>query len=85
MAGFEISVSIWASHGAVKSVIEEEFLRLKNDYTIILVTHILRQAKRLADYVVFMYYGEIVEYGTAKEIFEHPKTEILKEYLRVGH
>src|SRR6266496_4064841 len=66
-------------------VIEEEFLRLKNDYTIILVTHILRQAKRLADYVVFMYYGEIVEYGTAKEIFENPKTDILKEYLRVGH
>jgi phosphate transport system ATP-binding protein len=66
-------------------VIEEEFLRLKNDYTIILVTHILRQAKRLADYVVFMYYGEIVECGTAKEIFENPKTEILKEYLRVGH
>jgi phosphate transport system ATP-binding protein len=66
-------------------VIEEEFLRLKTDYTIILVTHILRQAKRLADYVVFMYYGEVVEYGTAKEIFENPKTEILKEYLRVGH
>lgn len=66
-------------------VIEEEFLRLKNDYTIILVTHILRQAKRLADYVVFMYYGEIVEYGPAREIFENPKTDILKEYLRVGH
>src|SRR4051794_24706413 len=66
-------------------VIEEEFLRLKNQYTIILVTHILRQAKRLADFVVFMYYGEIVEYGPAKEIFENPKTEILKEYLRVGH
>jgi phosphate transport system ATP-binding protein len=66
-------------------VIEEEFLRLKNDYTIILVTHILRQAKRLADYVVFMYYGEIVEYGLAKEIFENPKTDILKEYLKVGH
>jgi phosphate transport system ATP-binding protein len=66
-------------------VIEEEFLRLKNDYTIILVTHILRQAKRLADYVVFMYYGEIVEYGTADEIFNNPKSDILKEYLSVGH
>src|SRR6476620_7592543 len=66
-------------------VIEEEFLRLKDNYTIILVTHILRQAKRLADYVVFIYYGEIVEYGSAKEIFENPKTDILKEYLKVGH
>jgi phosphate transport system ATP-binding protein len=66
-------------------VIESQFMELKNDYTIILVTHILRQAKRLADYVVFMYYGEIVEYGDAAEIFENPKTEILKEYLKVGH
>jgi ABC-type dipeptide/oligopeptide/nickel transport system ATPase component len=32
-----------------------------------------------------MYYGEIVEYGPAKEIFDNPKTEILKEYLKVGH
>ncbi|NNV53989.1 phosphate ABC transporter ATP-binding protein [Limnovirga soli] len=66
-------------------VIEEEFSNLKDDYTIILVTHILRQAKRLADFVVFMYYGEIVEYGPANEIFENPKTDILKEYLQVGH
>ena len=66
-------------------VIEEQFLKLKDKYTIILVTHILRQAKRLADYVVFMYYGEIVEHGDAEEIFNNPKTEILKEYLKVGH
>jgi len=66
-------------------VIEEEFSKLREDYTIILVTHMLRQAKRLADYVVFMYYGEIIEYGPAAEIFENPKTDILKEYLRVGH
>src|SRR3954468_7005936 len=66
-------------------VIEEEFLKLKSDYTIILVTHILRQAKRLADFVVFMYYGEIIESGPAEQIFENPQSEILKEYLRVGH
>src|SRR3954466_15268709 len=66
-------------------VIEEEFLKLKTDYTIIMVTHILRQAKRLADYVVFMYYGEIIEHGNAAEIFDNPKTDILKEYMRVGH
>ncbi len=66
-------------------VIEEQFGVLKSDYTIIMVTHILRQAKRLADYVVFMYYGEIVEHGNAAELFENPKTDILKEYMRVGH
>ncbi len=66
-------------------VIEEEFIKLKSDYTIILVTHILRQAKRLADNVIFMYYGEIVESGPAEQIFENPQSEILKEYLHVGH
>jgi phosphate transport system ATP-binding protein len=66
-------------------VIEEEFIKLKSDYTIILVTHILRQAKRLADNVIFMYYGEIVESGPAEQIFENPQSEILKEYLQVGH
>ena len=66
-------------------VIEEEFIKLKTDYTIVLVTHILRQAKRLADNVIFMYYGEIVESGPAQQIFEDPQTDILKEYLRVGH
>ena len=66
-------------------VIEEEFIKLKSDYTIILVTHILRQAKRVADNVIFMYYGEIIESGPAEQIFENPQSEILKEYLHVGH
>jgi phosphate transport system ATP-binding protein len=66
-------------------VIEEQFSKLKDDYTIIMVTHILRQAKRLADYVVFMYYGEIIEHGNAADIFENPQTDILKEYMSVGH
>ena len=66
-------------------VIEEQFTKLRDDYSIIMVTHILRQAKRLADYVVFMYYGEIIEHGNAADIFENPQTDILKEYMRVGH
>ena len=41
--------------------IEERLLELKQQYTIVLVTHTLRQAKRLADYVIFMYLGEVVE------------------------
>lgn len=65
--------------------IEEKFLELKKDYTLIIVTHILRQAKRLADNVVFMYFGEIIEQGTPDEIFTNPQSEILKEYLRSGH
>jgi phosphate transport system ATP-binding protein len=62
--------------------IEKQFLELKNNYTIVLVTHILRQAARIADYVIFMYLGEVIEQGPAKEFFSNPQTEITKAYLR---
>lgn len=65
--------------------IEQQFMELKKDYTIILVTHILRQAKRLADYVVFIYFGEVIEKGIPEEIFENPKSLTTQEYLRSGH
>ena len=66
-------------------IIENLFQELKNHYTIILVTHILRQAIRLADHVVFMYYGEIVEQGSPAVLFKHPKTEKLRKYLLEGN
>ncbi len=61
--------------------IEKRLLDLKQQYTIVLVTHILRQAKRLADYVVFMYLGEVVECGPAHDVFEHPRQERTQAYL----
>ncbi|WP_347156700.1 phosphate ABC transporter ATP-binding protein [Pontibacter chitinilyticus] len=65
--------------------IEEQFQELSKEVAIVLVTHILRQAKRLADYVAFMYYGEVVEKGAPGVVFDNPQTETLKEYLEVGH
>lgn len=62
--------------------IEASFLRLKEEYTIIIVTHILRQAKRLADYVVFLYCGELIEHGPAEEIFRNPKEKMTREYIK---
>src|SRR4030042_780219 len=62
--------------------IEAEFKVLKNDYTIIIVTHILRQARRLADYVLFIYLGELIEHGPARQIFENPQHEMTKEYIQ---
>lgn len=61
--------------------IEEKFAELKNDYTIVLVTHVLRQAKRIADYVVFMYLGEVIEQGTVEEVFGNPRMERTKQYI----
>ena len=61
--------------------IETKFIELKHDYTIVLVTHVLRQARRIADYVVFMYLGEVIEQGTVEEVFGNPKMVKTKEYL----
>jgi len=61
--------------------IEQRFLELKKDYTIILVTHILRQAKRLADYVAFVYFGELVEHGPADEVLNNPKDPRTEAYI----
>jgi phosphate transport system ATP-binding protein len=61
--------------------IEKRLLDLKQEYTVVLVTHILRQAKRLADHVIFMYLGEVVESGPAREVFEGPKEARTRAYL----
>jgi phosphate transport system ATP-binding protein len=61
--------------------IEEKFLALKERYTIVLVTHILRQAKRLADYIIFLYEGRVVEHGPAADIFENPREKLTREYI----
>jgi phosphate transport system ATP-binding protein len=62
-------------------IIEELFIKLKEKYTVILVTHTLRQARRIADYVVFMYLGKVIEYGPTAEFFNNPKKKITREYL----
>jgi phosphate transport system ATP-binding protein len=61
--------------------IEELFVKLKEKYTIILVTHTLRQARRIADYIIFMYLGKIIEAGPTEEFFNNPKKQLTKEYL----
>ncbi len=61
--------------------IEELFIKLKEKYTIILVTHTLRQARRIADYIAFMYMGKIVETGRTEEFFNYPRKQLTREYL----
>jgi phosphate transport system ATP-binding protein len=61
--------------------IEELFVKLKEKYTVILVTHTLRQAKRIADYIIFMYLGKIIEAAPTEEFFNNPKKQLTKEYL----
>jgi phosphate transport system ATP-binding protein len=61
--------------------IERRLIELKTEYTVIVVTHILRQARRIADYIVFLYLGELVEHGLAGEVFANPKNPRTKAYL----
>lgn len=61
--------------------IEELFVELRQQYSIVLVTHTLRQAKRIADYVAFMYMGKLIEFGTTDQVFNHPKHQLTKDYI----
>jgi phosphate transport system ATP-binding protein len=66
-------------------IIENLFRTLKKNYTIILVTHVLRQAIRLADHVVFMSDGRVLEQGHPDLIFRDPASDQLREYLKDGN
>lgn len=61
--------------------IEDLLVTLKENYTIILVTHNMSQAARISDYSLFMYMGELVEYGKTKDMFTKPKDRRTEEYL----
>ncbi len=62
-------------------LIEQQFEFLKQKYTLVVVTHILRQARRIGDYVLFLYLGELVEHGPAEEIFTSPQDEKTRAYV----
>lgn len=62
--------------------IEQKFMELKESFTIVLVTHTLRQARRLADNVIFMYLGEIIEQGPADAFFNNPQQELTQRFLQ---
>jgi phosphate transport system ATP-binding protein len=61
--------------------IENLLTKLKQNYTIVIVTHNVHQALRLADYTIFLYMGKLVEEGPAKQIFTNPKSKITYAYL----
>jgi phosphate transport system ATP-binding protein len=63
------------------ATIEELIVALRDQVAIVIVTHNLQQAERIADYVAFMYLGELVEYGPAERVFSHPAQERTREYV----
>jgi len=61
--------------------IEGLLCALKDKYTVVLVTHDIDQARRLADHVIFMWLGEVVESAPAGQFFGQPKEELTQAYL----
>jgi len=61
--------------------VEELMIELKNNYTILIVTHNMQQAARVSDYTGFMLLGELVEFGETPQIFTSPKDERTEGYI----
>ncbi len=61
--------------------IEELIVELKNDYTVVIVTHNMQQAARVSDYTAYMYLGDLVEVGDTEQIFFKPKRQETEDYI----
>jgi len=60
----------------------EEFLQeLKQDFTIVIVTHNMQQAARVSEYTAYMYLGELIEFGITDQIFVKPKKKETEDYI----
>lgn len=61
--------------------IEELIKSFKEDYTVVIVTHNMQQAKRISDYTAYFYQGEVIEFNETSVIFNNPKSEKTAEYV----
>ena len=62
--------------------IEELIFELKEQFTVVIVTHNMHQAARVSDYTAFMYLGKLMEYGPTDEIFQRPRRTDTSDYVR---
>ncbi len=61
--------------------IEDLLANLKNEYTVVIVTHNMQQAARVADMTAFFYLGKLIEYGDTRRLFARPEEEITEQYI----
>ena len=66
------------------AAVEDTLLRLKDSYTIIIVTHNMQQAARISDYTAFFYSGQCLEFDETSKIFTRPKIQATDDYV-AGH
>ncbi len=61
--------------------VEASITAMRGDYTVVIVTHNMQQARRISDYTAFMYLGEIAEFGETAQVFNNPKRPETQEYV----
>jgi phosphate transport system ATP-binding protein len=61
--------------------VEELVSTLKNEYTVIIVTHNMQQAARVSDFTAYMYLGDLVEFGQTEQVFFKPKRKETEDYI----
>ncbi len=62
--------------------IEDLMEKLKEKYTVVIVTHNMEQAARVSDYTGFLYMGKLIEFGETRKIFENPEEKLTENYIR---
>jgi phosphate transport system ATP-binding protein len=61
--------------------IEDLIYELKQNYTVVIVTHNMQQAARVSDYTAFLYMGDLIEYGPTQQLFTNPREEQTEAYI----
>ncbi len=61
--------------------VEELIVELKNDYSVVIVTHNMQQAARCSDYTAYMYLGDLMEFGTTEQLFFKPRRKETEDYI----
>lgn len=62
--------------------VEDSIMAMKGEYTVLIVTHNMQQARRISDKTAFMYLGEIVEFGDTERVFHHPQRVETQDYIQ---
>ncbi len=60
---------------------EELIQQLRDQYTIVIVTHNMQQAARVSDYTAFLYMGQVIEYGDTDQVFTNPRARATEDYI----
>lgn len=63
------------------SKIEKLILELKKEYTVVIVTHSMQQAKRISDKIAFLYLGDLIEYTETQKFFDQPGSDLARKYV----